>query len=229
MNSRIELGRIAGITIYLDAFFVLLVIIFTYPYFTAGDSQRFSAGLLIVAGIVLSILLHELGHAFVARALNTRVLEIELTGLGGLVRFASALPKSALARVAIFLAGPAVNVVLWQGGRWAAEAAFQANAGMLGLVCLQLSTINLFLAVFNMLPAFPLDGGQALDALLGRLIGAIWAQRVVAVLGLVVAVVVGLYAIQALPWGVFMLLVAFFLLQHNWVSLQQVGGLGGRR
>ena len=87
MNTRIELGRIAGIAIYLDMFFVLVLVIVSSRYFTSGDTQLMSAGLLIIAGLFASILLHELGHAAAARLFNTSVTHIELTGLGGVAHF----------------------------------------------------------------------------------------------------------------------------------------------
>ncbi|MFM9939195.1 MAG: hypothetical protein ACKVP7_06840, partial [Hyphomicrobiaceae bacterium] len=60
MSNRIELGRIAGITIYLDMFFVLVLVISSSSYFTSGNTQVMSAGLVVIAGIFASILLHEL-------------------------------------------------------------------------------------------------------------------------------------------------------------------------
>ena len=65
------------------------------------------------AGILLSILLHELGHAFAGRLFNAHVSHIELTGLGGITHFERSLPASVLARSVIYLAGPAVNLGLW--------------------------------------------------------------------------------------------------------------------
>ena len=81
MFSRMEMGRIAGITIYLDMMFVLVLLFFTYPYFTGGNMQMMSAGFIIIIGLLLSILLHELGHAFVGRLFQTHVTHIDLTGL----------------------------------------------------------------------------------------------------------------------------------------------------
>ena len=83
MFARMEIGRIAGIPIYLDMMFVLVLLIFSYPYFTAGNPQLMSAGFIIVIGLLLSILLHELGHAFAGRLFNAPVSHIDLTGLGG--------------------------------------------------------------------------------------------------------------------------------------------------
>ena len=128
MFSRMEIGRIAGITIYLDMMFVLVLLFFTYPYFTAGNTQMMSAGLVIIVGLLLSILLHELGHAFAGRLFRAHVSHIELTGLGGIAHFERSLPRSALARSVIYLAGPAVNWGLWQGLGWLAwQAAATGN------------------------------------------------------------------------------------------------------
>ena len=115
MFNRLELGRIAGIEIYLDMMFVLVLLIFTYPYFTSGNMQAMSAGFIIVIGLILSILLHELGHAFAGRLFNARVSHIDLTGIGGVAHFERSLPASVLARTVIYLAGPAVNLGLWLG------------------------------------------------------------------------------------------------------------------
>jgi Zn-dependent protease len=227
MNSRIELGRIAGIPIYLDMFFVLVLVIVSSRYFTGGDTQLMSAGLLIIAGIFGSILLHELGHAAAARLFNTRVTHIELTGLGGVAHFGSSLPRGVIPRVIIYLAGPAANVALYYAFANLATMPVAA-APMLMIVLYQLATINLYLAIFNLLPAYPLDGGHTLDAILGGVFGGIWAQRIVSVLGLCIAAAVTFFAIQSLPGSIFLLLIAFIIGEQNWSAFKQVGGFGRR-
>jgi len=216
-----ELGRIAGIPIYLDMFFVLVLLLFTYPYFTSGNTQLMSAGFIIVAGLLLSILLHELGHAFAGRLFNAHVSHIDLTGIGGVAHFERSLPASALARVVIYLAGPAVNLGLWYGLGALAGEAYQGSSPMVALPLAVLASANYILLIFNLLPAYPLDGGRTLDALLGAVLGGVWATRIVATLGLVVAAGVAYYA---LPTNFFMLLIAFFLAQANWEALQSIGG-----
>jgi len=216
-----ELGRIAGIAIYLDMFFVLVLLLFTYPYFTSGNTQLMSAGFIIVAGLLLSILLHELGHAFAGRLFNAHVSHIDLTGIGGVAHFERSLPASALARVVIYLAGPAVNLGLWYGLGALAGEAYQGSNPMVALPLAVLASANYILLIFNLLPAYPLDGGRTLDALLGAVLGGVWATRIVATLGLVVAAGVAYYA---LPTNFFMLLIAFFLAQANWEALQSIGG-----
>ena len=151
---------------------------------------------------------------------------IELTGLGGIAHFERSLPASALARSLIYLAGPAVNLGLWPGvGVLAGETAATGDL-MLALPLAVLANANFFLLCFNLLPAYPLDGGLTLDAWLGALLGPRWSVRIVACLGLAVAVAVGFYA---LPTGIFLLFVAFFLAQANWEALQSVGGWPRRR
>lgn len=221
MSTRIELGRIAGIPIYLDMLFVLVVMVFCYPYFTSGNTQLMSAGLIIVAGILASILLHELGHAFAGRMLGVGVSHIELTGLGGVAHFERSLPRSAFQRSVIYLAGPAVNLALWQVlGLFAGEAAGFGRS-MLALPLAVLATVNMFLLVFNLLPAYPLDGGRTLEAWLGAVLSPLWSTRIVAGLGLIVAIGVG---ILALPNAFFLMLVALFLAMANWQAWQSVGG-----
>ena len=221
MFTRFEIGRIAGIPIYLDMMFVLVLLIFCYPYFTGGNTQAMSAGFVIVVGLLLSILLHELGHAFAGRLFNAHVSHLELTGLGGLAHFERSLPRSVFARTVIFLAGPAANLLLYWGLDALAVAAARGGAPLLAWPLLNLSGYNYYLMLFNLLPAYPLDGGHTLDAWLGALFGSVWSTRIVAVLGLIVAVGVGL---MALPNAFFLMLVALFLAQANWQALQSVGG-----
>ena len=221
MFSRIELGRIAGIEIYLDMMFVLVLLIFTYPYFTGGSTQAMSAGFIIVVGLILSILLHELGHAFAGRLFNARVSHIDLTGLGGVAHFERSLPASAFARSVIYLAGPAVNLGLWLRLGALVDDAAGIGRPMLALPLAVLASANFFLMCFNLLPAYPLDGGHTLDAWLGAILGPVWSVRIVAGLGLAVAACVALYA---LPTGIFLLFVAIFLGQANWEALRSVGG-----
>jgi len=220
MFTRLEIGRVAGIPIYLDMMFVLVLLVFTYPYFTSGNTQAMSAGFVIVVGLLLSILLHELGHAFAGRLFRAHVSHIELTGLGGIAHFDRSLPRSVFARSVIYLAGPAVNLGLWLGFHWLAGEAFVGGKWMLAVPFAQLATANFVLMVFNLLPAYPLHGGHTLDAWLGALLGPARSVRIVACLGLVCAAGV---AYLAFPSAIFLLFIALFLALWNWQKLQGVG------
>ena len=223
MNSRLELGRIAGIPICLDMMFVLILVVFSSHYFTSGDTQMMSMGLLVIAGIIVSILLHELGHAFMARLFKTGTIEIALTGLGGVARFSNSLPRAVLPRVLIYLAGPAANLVLWLGFTQLAMGTLPLNKPIVFSVLIQLASINYFFVWFNLLPAYPLDGGQTLDAILGKLTGQSWAQRIVGGLGIGIALYLGFMAFRSLPSGLFLALFAFWLAEINWAQFQNAG------
>jgi Zn-dependent protease len=220
MFPRLELGRIAGIDIYLDMMFVLVLLFFTYPYFTAGSTQAVSAGFVIVVGLLMSILLHELGHAFAGRLFKAPVSHIELTGLGGVAHFERSLPSSVLVRTVVYLAGPAVNLALWIVLDLLADAAAGSGSPMVALPVAVLSYANFLLMVFNLLPAYPLDGGHTLDAWLGAVLGPQWATRIVASLGLLVAACL---VYLAFPTAIFLMLVALFIALANWQALQSLG------
>lgn len=226
MLTRIEIGRIAGIPIYLDMMFVLILLLFTYPYFTSGDSQAVSAGIVIIVGLILSVLLHELGHAFAARLFGTGVSHIDLTGIGGIAHFDRSLPRSIFARSTIYLAGPLANLCLWQGLGAAAGQAGHSGTAMLAYALATLAGANFYLMAFNLLPAFPLDGGRTLEAWLSGLLRPGKAERIVAGLGLAIA---ALLAITALPANFWRLILAFFLFQMNWEAWQASGRWTGRR
>ena len=181
-----------------------------------------SAGFIIVVGLLLSILLHELGHAFAGRLFSAHVSHIELTGLGGIAHFERSLPRSAFAALGHLSGGTGGEPRCCgsASARWPARLR-QFGKSMLALPLAVLASANFFLMIFNLLPAYPLDGGHTLDAWLGALFGSVWATRIVAVLGLVVAVGV---ALMALPNAFFLMLVALFLAQANWQALQSVGG-----
>jgi Zn-dependent protease len=220
MFTRFEIGRIAGIPIYLDMMFVLVLLFFTYPYFTSGSTEAISAGFVVIVGILLSILLHELGHAFAGRLFNAHVSHIELTGLGGLAHFERSLPASVLARTVIYLAGPAVNLGLWLAFHALARQAALAGLWMLATPLLVLGWVNGVLTVFNLLPAYPLDGGHTLDAWLGRLLGPAWSVRIIASLGLACS---AWLAYTAIPTNLYLLFIAFYLAMWNLQKLQSVG------
>lgn len=151
-----------------------------------------------------SITLHELGHALVARRKGAEVLEILLLPIGGAARMAH-LPKAPRDELLVAFAGPAVSLVLslvlLVGG--ACLPLTSESALLLG-VLLHLNGVqavgllNLMLAVFNLLPAFPMDGGRVLRALLAKRLGRLKATRIAALVGRALAVALG--AVAAGEW-----------------------------
>ncbi len=221
--GQIEIFRVGQIPIYLDAFFVLLAILLTWDYWSSGDTQLYAAGFVLAVGLFASILLHELGHAWCGRWFGVEASAIELTGFGGLCHFERSLPAAVWPRAAIGLAGPAANLVLWLVFEVLGRLAASHASITLIMVLLTLAEINRLLLIYNLLPAFPLDGGRVLEALLTRLVGGIWAIRIVAICGLGVA---GYLAWIALPsTRLWLMLIAAVLALYNYQTLKAVGGV----
>ena len=221
--GQVEIFRVGRIPVYMDFFFVVVAAMWTWPYWTGGDLQYMSAGFVLVIGVFASVLLHELGHAWAGRLFKVEARAIEINGLGGLCYFERSLPSSVFARTVISLAGPFANLVLWQAFSFAAQASAGAGSVLALHVMSTLATANFLLLVFNLLPAFPLDGGRVLEAWIAPLAGPAWSVRIVAGLGLVVAAAI---AYLAFPSQIFMLMLAVLLAMQNWQMLQSVGGFG---
>lgn len=174
MQDSIRLGKISGIPIGLHWSIALIAALFSFTL--AGTVLPAAAGgsvaaywvvaLATTVALLASIIAHELGHSIVAKNNGVGVSGITLFALGGVAKLESE-PEDAGAAGRIALAGPAVSVVIGAG-----SLAVGAVAGALGLPALLvagvtwLGIINLVMAVFNMIPALPLDGGRALQALL---------------------------------------------------------------
>jgi stage IV sporulation protein FB len=225
MNAHVEIGRVGGVPVTLDASFILLVVLWGQQYFTAGSLTGVLMGLWIVGGLAASILVHELAHAFAARRYGVRTSHVELNGLGGLCHYVDAAP-SRQARVVMALAGPASNLVLFgllEGVAWAIGTLPPAIGGFGGhytfmLIAETLANTNLLLFWFNLLPSHPLDGGTALANLLGGRLGYDRAMRLIAWTGMAV---VGWLVLLSLDWGFFTAFIALYLFLHNQEALTE--------
>lgn len=170
----IRVGRLAGIPIGVQPLWLLIVALITvslgaayYPDEAPGIAPAAAYGLGLASALLLfaSILLHELGHAVVARRHGVEIEEIDLWLLGGVARM-SGYPDRAGDELRFALAGPAVTlaIALVFGSVLLALPA-GAPAWLEALVAYQ-AIVNAIILVFNLLPAFPLDGGRVTRALL---------------------------------------------------------------
>jgi Zn-dependent protease len=170
-----RIGRVAGIAIAVHATFPLLLAWVALAALGAGGTP---AAVLAAVGLVLAVfatvVLHELGHALTARHFGIRTTEITLLPIGGIAHM-ERLPREPRHELLITLAGPAVNVaiagLLYAGLALAGMSPrlpVLATGGAVSpsMLLAQLLWLNLWLAAFNLLPAFPLDGGRVLRALL---------------------------------------------------------------
>ncbi len=184
-----RVATIRGIPLFLDwsVLVTLTMILFEYGGWGIGF-----AGLLGI-GFFVSIALHELGHAWVAQKKGCRVRRIRLTCIGGIAEMES-LPRRPLDELLMASAGPAVSlfigIVLLAGARCMPIERLRTLFAMVG-------AINLVLLVFNLLPAFPMDGGRIFRSVLVPRFGRRRATRIAARLGRTLAVMGGLAALMA--------------------------------
>lgn len=164
-------------------------------------------GLLAALGLFLSVLIHELGHALTARAYGVQTREITLWLLGGVAQLEH-IPRSRGAEAVIAIAGPIVSVLL--SGLFGFLRGLVPSAATEGQFLLgYLSFINLSLALFNLLPALPLDGGRILRSLLALYKPYLEATRIAAAVSKILAFGLGLLGLFV--GNLFMLLIAFFI------------------
>ncbi|GIK49822.1 MAG: putative zinc metalloprotease Rip3 [Alphaproteobacteria bacterium] len=171
--TRAASFSLLGVGIRIDASWILLALLIAwslasgvFPGLYAGlpPSSYWAMAAATVVGVAASIILHELGHTLVARAFGLPIKSITLFVFGGVAEMEGE-PKAPMAELLMALAGPLVSVALGFGFAALANI-LPANAPTeFHAVAHYLSMLNYTLAVFNMLPAFPLDGGRVLRAI----------------------------------------------------------------
>ena len=199
-----KLGRFAGVDTYVHASFLLLVGWAAWAAWTgAGTGVAVVLGLLFLVGVFASVLLHELGHALAARRYGIRTLGITLLPIGGLAQLEGE-PRTPKQELVIALAGPAVNFVLAAALFVVVSIAGLPSFGLLG----SLLVANLSLGLFNLIPAFPMDGGRALRALVATRVGGPRATEIAVWIGKVAAIAFGIIGLFT---NIMLTLVAVFV------------------
>lgn len=211
MQRPIASFSLLGVSIRLDASWILLALLIAwslaagvFPDLYRGLPQSTYWGMAAasVVGIAASIILHELGHTLVARAFGLPIKSITLFVFGGVAEMEGE-PKAPRAELFMALAGPLVSVALGFGFSSLANFLEGSAPTEYHAVLHYLGTLNFTLAAFNMAPAFPLDGGRVLRALIWLVTGdSLKATRIAARSGEIIAVLLmGLGAFSALTMG----------------------------
>jgi Zn-dependent protease/predicted transcriptional regulator len=223
-----RLFRLFGIPIQIDVTFLIVLPLFTWligggiragiePLGISFDmtllqvgATPYILGLIIVVGLFISVLIHELGHALTARGYGVRTRSITLWLLGGVAQLET-MPRKRGAEAVVAIVGPIVSVGLGIFF-WLVLQLVPARPE-LGVVATRyvltyLAVINVALAVFNMLPALPLDGGRVLRSLLAIKMDPMSATRVSGVISKVIALGLVFVALMGNLW---LLLIAFFI------------------
>jgi Zn-dependent protease/CBS domain-containing protein len=196
MGSSLKIGRVAGIDVKVHWTFFLLLAFFAFVgYRVSGSLIGALTAIITVVALFFCVLLHEFGHSLVAQRLGIEIQGITLLPIGGVSNMTS-LPERPADEVKITIAGPLVNVVLafiffgvavLLGAVPSVPSNLFTGFGSVGEFFFDLGYLNVVLAVFNLLPAFPMDGGRVLRGLLATRLGAVRATDISSAVGQVFA------------------------------------------
>ncbi|HTW90812.1 MAG TPA: site-2 protease family protein [bacterium] len=214
MRSSLRLGKVFGIPIDLHVTFILFIAFLGTVYAFHGGAKAALAGVSFILALFLSVTLHELAHSLVARGFGVKVSRILLLPIGGLSQMEE-MPEQPTREFLIAVAGPATSVLLGLAlgivslllyGR---TATLQATVTG-GLFIPNLARVNLLLAIFNLLPGFPMDGGRIFRAALARGMPFGRATAIAASVGRVFAIGLGLIGLFSNIWLTFIAVFIYF-------------------
>jgi Zn-dependent protease len=205
MKSAWHLGRIAGIDIKVHFTFVFILIWFGLSaYLTGGSIAVALTNVLLILALFLCVVLHEFGHALTARLFGIQTKDITLLPIGGVARLES-MPEDPKEELLVAIAGPAVNMVI-AGGLFTGlllSGFFNQPLNLTSLLSsfwLQILIANVTLVLFNLIPAFPMDGGRVLRSFMALFMDHTKATRIAAHIGRGLAVLMGIAGFFINPW-----------------------------
>ena len=213
MKWSLKIGRFAGIDVYMHLTFLLLISWVAFMHWRQGQSiGAVFSGVGFISAVFLCVVLHEFGHALTARRYGIKTRDIILLPIGGLARL-ERLPEKPMQELWVALAGPAVNVAIAAGlfVLLLVTESFQPIHHLTltaGPFLERLMFVNLFLVVFNLIPAFPMDGGRVLRAFLATRKDYGQATQLAASIGQGIAVMFGIFGFFYNP---FLILIAIFI------------------
>jgi Zn-dependent protease len=218
-----KIGRFLGIDVYMHATFLLIIGWVGISYWIEKQTVgAVLAGIAFILLLFLFVVLHEYGHALTARRYGIKTRDITLYPIGGVARL-ERMPEKPIEELWVALAGPAVNLVLAAllFGWVLLTNTFQPINGLSltsGPLIERLAVVNLWLMLFNLLPAFPMDGGRVLRALLALRMDYLKATQTAANIGQGMAFLFGLIGLFGNPT---LLFIAFFV----WIGASQEAGM----
>jgi Zn-dependent protease/CBS domain-containing protein len=225
MRWSFKIGRFAGIDLYIHATFLLLILWVVALHWIGNHTLNgVGSGLISILAVFACVVLHEFGHALTARHYGIATKDITLLPIGGVSRFEK-LPEKPTQELAVAIAGPIVNVLI-AGVIYLylfLTDGFKPVAGLSitnGPFLERLLVANLMLAGFNLLPAFPMDGGRALRALLAIRMDHVAATQMAAAIGQGLALIFGLVGLFFDPFLVFIALFVWIGAAHEAQSVQ---------
>ncbi len=214
-----KLGEVAGIGIFVHSTFLILLIWIGLSYWQIEQSiAAVAEGIGFILSLFCCVVLHELGHALAAQRYGIKTRDITLLPIGGLARL-ERMPEDPKQELVVAMAGPLVNVViasalflglLMSGNLFLVESISITEGSFVA----RLMLVNVILVIFNMLPAFPMDGGRVLRALLATRMDYAKATQIAASIGQAMALGFGFLGLFSNP---FLVIIALFV----WIGAAQ--------
>jgi Zn-dependent protease/CBS domain-containing protein len=207
MSWSLNIGRIAGTAIRVHVTFLLFLGWIFVASWVAGGPETAWQALVFLLLLFACVVAHEFGHIFTARAFGVSTPDVVLLPIGGVARL-ERIPEEPWEEFLVAIAGPLVNVaiaaalVLTAGAHVSVSALYAVESPSTSMVD-RLAAVNLFLAAFNMIPAFPMDGGRVLRALLAARMGYVRATEIAAFIGQGVAFALGFIGLFYNPLLIF--------------------------
>lgn len=211
MKGSLKLGKIAGIGLFVHWTFSLLILFIVYTNYKAGqNSIQILWSVLFILCIFLTVFMHELGHALTAKKFGIKTKDITLLPIGGVAQL-ERLPEKPSEELMVAFAGPMVNIVLAlitslfiSLPNTSQEMVAQLENGVnAGNFFLNFYLVNIILAFFNLIPAFPMDGGRVLRALLSYKLERHQATKIAARIGQALAIGFVLLGFYSNPFLIF--------------------------
>ncbi|MBI5111282.1 MAG: site-2 protease family protein [Rhodovulum sp.] len=207
MTWSVNIGSIAGTAVRIHVTFVLFLVWIFAASWTQGGIDAAWSGLVFMLLVFACVLAHEFGHIFAARTFGVATPDVTLLPIGGVARL-ERIPEAPGEEFLVAVAGPMVNVVIAA----LLVVVFGADPSVRNLAAMEssatamvdrLAAVNIFLVLFNMIPAFPMDGGRVLRALLAIKLGHVRATEIAAWIGQAAAFVFGFIGLFGNPLLIF--------------------------
>jgi Zn-dependent protease/CBS domain-containing protein len=224
MQSSFKIGTVMGIPIKIHISFLIVLPLFAFIFYSIPEPYGFQNlepaymgylfSLLTTILLFACVILHELGHSYLARRYGVKIDNITLFLIGG-VSSMEEIPRNPSQEARMAFAGPLVSFITGFGLLMLNFLAVQVIAGYEATAVYNmfqlLASINIVLGLFNLLPAFPMDGGRILRALFAKRMSYVRATHAAANVGKIFAFLMALTGLLSSPWNPWLLLIAVFV------------------
>ena len=235
-SKNLELAQIKGIPIRIHWSFILILGYVAYVNYQAGNSlNEIIWALIYVLTLFLCVTLHELGHALAALRYGVKTKSITLYPIGGVAALEK-IPEKPGQELVVALAGPLVNVII--GGLlwlWVIFSPIEYRMEDIGIrinahnLVLNLAVVNVILVLFNLLPAFPMDGGRVFRSLLALAMDRVKATRIAMIVGQAMAILFVFWGFRANPFLILIGIFIFFGAAQEYQMVKSSGFLSKKK